>query len=354
VLHNLHATPSGSRYAFAAPPAPAHAGPSVAPLLPPRRPRFGAPVPRRSVEEAWDLQVRERRSAYVDDRWALVSGRSAQHDLLPAHCGPQHVGSNRASGYSATPSPSAIAQSSAAQARLSAFLHRELYALPLGGGTATGLDVPFLRAYIAALARTVSLRSDEAVRLLHAFLQPHTEHFLHELDCYMRSNRGLREWDRSVSYLPLGSPAPGNKRRRSREAPARRTRRQVDACTPASAAVAPTAAVGLSASEQEPPSAAPPPAVVTALADAPAAVQAPPTRAQIALQRAALLQRLDVERAALAERAAESKGPSVASLPEGQPAQSSEESEARLRALAREARLRLMLRRSRPGGLAAT
>ncbi|PWN96334.1 hypothetical protein FA09DRAFT_340133 [Tilletiopsis washingtonensis] len=179
VLHNLHATPSGSRYAFAAPPAPAHAGLSGAPLLPPRRPRFGAPVPRRSVEEAWDLQVRERRSAYVDDRWAL------------------HVGSNRASGYSATASPSAIAQSSAAQARLSAFLHRELYALPLGGGTATGLDVPFLRAYIAALARTVSLRSDEAVRLLHAFLQPHTEHFLHELDCYMRSNRGLREWDRS-------------------------------------------------------------------------------------------------------------------------------------------------------------
>lgn len=108
----------------------------------------------------------------------------------------KHVGSNRHTGYRATPTPAQIRHSLATGgdlgARITTFVRRELHVWP-------HLDIEFLTQYIVSLLRMLDVSADETVKLLGEFLGEQTaRHLLHELECWLRSGkRELRHYDAS-------------------------------------------------------------------------------------------------------------------------------------------------------------
>lgn len=118
----------------------------------------------------------------------------------------KHVGSNRFTGYRVTPTPAQIKRSFTCDdgdgkwgRRISTFTRRELSIWP-------NLDVEFLTKYIVSLLQVFDVTADETVRLVGEFLGEKVgRHFLHELQCWLRSGKQrLSDYDRSpyLQYFP--------------------------------------------------------------------------------------------------------------------------------------------------------
>lgn len=163
----------------------------------PIRPRDGersgwtewAPSGSGASEEATEAAVAEHTRSIERRRLVYREGLYAKH-----------IGNNRYSGFRPPPSPRDITTQPHHLERLTPFLHRELYALPLPPDS---LDVEFLMTYISSIFKTMHVRSEGAVRLLAEFFGSRAlaEHFTHEVMTFCRSPaRDCRGFDKRVEY----------------------------------------------------------------------------------------------------------------------------------------------------------
>lgn len=119
-----------------------------------------------------------------------------------------HVGSNRFTHYTPSPSPATIRSNLAHFTRLiSVFVRRELQVWP-------ELDAEWLTAYIVQLLQVLDVSAEETVKLVGEFLgRDKARHLLHELEAWLRSGKKeLRFYD-SSRWLQYPRSKPKSRRR---------------------------------------------------------------------------------------------------------------------------------------------
>ncbi|KAH8105101.1 hypothetical protein BXZ70DRAFT_504836 [Cristinia sonorae] len=205
--------------------------------LPPSRGRgrgLTSGRPQREVEwgrNGW--RAREREAAAIDDlERAIDQRRWVYRNKLYA----KHVASNSFTRYRPFPTPTQFAANQDLITRATIFVRRELRVWG-------GLDVEFLTTFTISLMKSLSIRSEPAVKLLGEFLdmdaehdvhdsspstnpRANAEHFAHELYCYLRSPyRDLATYDSVVQYdVPEHISQPNWRERSSRWRSASRSR----------------------------------------------------------------------------------------------------------------------------------
>ncbi|KAI0263551.1 hypothetical protein BC834DRAFT_924879 [Gloeopeniophorella convolvens] len=157
-----------------------------------------APAHRRR-DRAWGPRDR----AAQDEADALDRAVSRRRWIYHHELYAKHVASNKHTRYRPYPSPAQFTASQDLISRMTVFLRRELLVWP-------NLDVEFLVTFVISLMKSIDIRSESAIKLLAEFLDMDTqyypggrfvnsEHFAHEIYCYLRSPyRDLATYDSIV------------------------------------------------------------------------------------------------------------------------------------------------------------
>ncbi|KAJ3105755.1 hypothetical protein HDU97_007575 [Phlyctochytrium planicorne] len=106
----------------------------------------------------------------------------------------KHIGGNVANRFKSTPLPEDFKKNLDLQARVIPFIRRELQVL------LRDTEVEFVKDYVLIVLEKFDVQSQTAIELIRQFVMDETEHFVHELVCFMRSPFNVDAWDQIVQY----------------------------------------------------------------------------------------------------------------------------------------------------------
>jgi hypothetical protein len=66
-------------------------------------------------------------------------------------------------------------------------------------------NVDMIKHYVLSIVKENGIKTQKSIDLLKPFLEDHTERFLHELSCFVRSPFDINDYDRYVQYEEEGN-----------------------------------------------------------------------------------------------------------------------------------------------------
>ncbi|KAL1923408.1 uncharacterized protein VTP21DRAFT_8388 [Calcarisporiella thermophila] len=142
----------------------------------------------RRFQRRWQEPIEERQLSKTQQEAVERRRYIYRHKLFA-----MHIGSNRYSKYREV-SPTYFSSHPEAIRRLVPWIRRDLQAI------LEEENAEIVREYVIAVLKTHDLRTESALELLRPFLEPYTEHFVHELVAFARSPLEIRAYDITVQY----------------------------------------------------------------------------------------------------------------------------------------------------------